>query len=109
METLKQIIYREEDGVIMIIPQNEETQIIPRFFSELSSVDKLPLESLRDFCLTKVNNLIYIVYSSDVDRLDIQPNEGEVICLVVSELEEADKLIVDSALNKCTELLNKNN
>ncbi len=90
----------------MIIPTNDNTQVIPRFINEFDENQKLPFLNLRDFCLTKTDSILYVVYTTDIDRLDIQPIEGEVVCLVVSELDTNDKSIVDSALQECTNLLN---
>lgn len=106
METFKQIIYRNEDTALMIIPTNEQIQIIPRFINELSDSQKQPFINLRDFCLTKTDTILYVVYTTDVDRLDIQPIEGDVVCLVVNELDQSDKDIINSALQECTNLLN---
>lgn len=105
MENLKQIIYREEDGVIMIIPENDNTQVIPRFKDDLSPTDAKPLDDLKTFCLTKVNELLYIVYLADEDRLDIQ-SKSEVICLALSEMQTDEKDIVTLAIDKCNQLLN---
>jgi hypothetical protein len=107
METFKQIVYRNEDTALMIIPTNDDIQIIARFVNELSDLQKQPFINLRDFCLTKTESILYVVYTTDVDRLDIQPIEGDVVCLVVSELEQSDKDIVNSALQECTVLLNQ--
>ena len=49
---------------------------------------------------------MYVVYTTDVDRLDIQPIEGDVLYFVVNELDQSDKDIVDSALQECSNLLN---
>ena len=107
METLKQIVYREEDGVIMIISNNENDQVIPRFLNELSQEDKSPLESLINYCLTKVEGLRYVVFLSEFNRMDVQPTDGEVVCLTLDELDNNDRGIIDLALSKCVELLNK--
>ena len=106
METFKQIVYRNEDTALMIIPTNADLEIIPRFVSDFDESQKAPFIALRDFCLTQVNAISYVVYTTDVDRLDIQPIEGDVICLVVSEMDSNDKSIVDAALQECTNLLN---
>jgi hypothetical protein len=106
METFKQIVYRNEDTALMIIPTNDDIQIIARFVNELSDLQKQPFINLRDFCLTKTDTIMYVVYTTDVDRLDIQPIEGDVVCLVVNELNQSDKDIVDSALQECSNLLN---
>ena len=90
----------------MIITTNEDIQIIPRFINDLSDSQKQPFINLRDFCLTKTDTILYVVYTTDVDRLDIQPIEGDVVCLVVDELDQSDKDIINSALQECTNLLN---
>jgi predicted lactoylglutathione lyase len=108
MENIKQVIYRHEDTALMIIPSDEEIQIVPRFVNELSEEDKASFLLLKDFCLTLVEDIQYIVYTNDVDRLDIQPSSGTVVCLTVNELEEADKLVVETVLSKCEELLKNN-
>ena len=107
METFKQIIYRDSDTALMIIPTNEDVQVIARFVNELSVEDQVPFENLKNFCLTQVDSILYVVYTQDVNRLDIQPIEGDVVCLVVSELDDVDKEIVDEVGLKCIELLNK--
>lgn len=90
----------------MIIPTNEDIQITPRFINDLSDSQKQPFINLKDFCLTKTDTILYVVYTTDVDRLDIQPIEGDVVCLVVDELDQSDKDIINSALQECTNLLN---
>lgn len=107
METFKQIIYRDSDTALMIIPTNEKLQIVPRFVNELSEQDAASLLALKDFCLTKVEALSYVVYLQEENRLDIQPIEGKVVCLVVSDLDETDKAIVEAAGEKCKQLLNQ--
>jgi len=106
METFKQIIYRDSDTALMIIPTNQELQILPRFVCDLSKKDAQPLISLREFCLKKVDELEYVVYISEINRLDIQPKIGAVLCLDVSTLDDSEKTIIQNAGVKCTELLN---
>lgn len=106
MENFKEIVYRDSDSALMIIPVNENLEIIPRFVNELPIDDKTPLDDLRTFCLTKVTELAYVVYKIDNNRLDIQPVEGEVVYLLVSEMDINDKEIVENAGIVCTKLLN---
>ena len=106
METFKQIVYRNDDTALMIIPTDDNIIVVPRFINELSDPIKQPFINLRDFCVTKTETILYVVYTTDVDRLDIQPVEGDVVCLVVSELDPVEKSIVESALQTCTNLLN---
>ena len=106
METFKQIIYRQEDGALMIIPQNDEIQIVPRFVNELSTEDKTPVENMINFCSTKVEGLCYIVYLAQEGRIDIQPTEGSVVSLPISELEEAENVIINASNSVFEKLLN---
>jgi hypothetical protein len=106
METFKQIIYREEDGAIMIIPTNEDVQIVPRFINELSVEDKAPINNILSLCLTKVESISYMIYLAEEDRLDIQTDDTNTICLKISELEESEKQIVEAANSVYSKLLN---
>ena len=107
METFKQIVYRESDKALLITPSNEG-MITPLYFvDELDVNDQAPLLDLRNFCLTKTSDLKYVVHISGTNRLDIQPNEGDLIYYMIDEMDQADKDVVLSAGNKCTELLNR--
>jgi hypothetical protein len=106
MENFKQIIYRDSDTALMILPLNDEIQIIPRFVNELTEEQKISFDDLKNFCLTKVSSLDYVVYTLDVNRLDIQATDNSVVCLMVSELDTKDKEIVQKVGLICTELLN---
>lgn len=106
MKTYKQIVYRQSDMALMIVPsdKNEITDI--RFVNDLNDTQKQAFLDLRDFLLTQVDSLDYSVYTSDINRLDAQPFEGETKCILVDELDINDKLIVDKVLAICLELLN---
>lgn len=106
MENFKQIIYRDSDTALMILPLNDEIQIIPRFVNELTEEQKYYFDELKNFCLTKVTALDYVIYTLDVNRLDIQDTNNDVVCLVVSELDDKDKEIVQKIGAICIELLN---
>jgi len=106
METFKQIIYRESDTALMIIPTNEDIQVVPRFVKELSESQQTTFEQLKEFCLTKTDSLSYGVYFTDEKRFDIQPIEGEVVLIYIDELDTQDKLIFDEVGVICTDLLN---
>lgn len=106
METFKQIVYRNEDTALMILPSNSDIEVTARFINEFDESQKIVFFNLRDFCLTKVDTILYVVYTTDVNRLDIQPIEGSVVCLDVDSLDENDQLIVNSALQECSNLLN---
>ena len=106
MENVKQIIYRQSDKALMIIPQNEELQVVPRFVNELTAEQQASFNELEAYCLTQQDPLVYTVYTTDVNRLDIQGEDSEVVCLIVSEMNPEDKSIVDKVGVICTELLN---
>lgn len=106
MKTYKQIVYRQSDTALMIVPSNESEQIDIRFVNDLNDTQKQAFLDLRDFLLTQVDSLDYSVYTTDVNRLDAQPLEGDTKCILVDELDTNDKLIVDKVLTICLELLN---
>ncbi|MEI8137285.1 MAG: hypothetical protein WCH21_08175 [Bacteroidota bacterium] len=106
MENFKQIVYRQSDKALMIIPQNDNIQVVPRFVNELTELQQVSFNELETFCLTQKDPLLYTVYTTDVNRLDIQGEDNEVICLNVSEMSPEDKAIVDKVGVICTELLN---
>ena len=106
MKTYKQIVYRQSDTALMIVPSNESEQTDIRFVNDLNDTQKEAFLDLRDFLLTQVDSLDYSVYTTDINRLDAQPVEGETKCILVDELDTNDKLIVDKVLAICLELLN---
>jgi hypothetical protein len=106
MKTYKQIVYRQSDTALMIVPTDENELADIRFVNDLNETQKQAFLDLRDFLLTQVDTLDYSVYTTDIDRLDAQPLVGETKCIVVSELDTNDKLIVDNVLAICLELLN---
>ena len=106
METFKQIVYRESDTALMIIPTNDELQVVPHFVNELSESQQTTFEQLKEFCLTKAESLAYGVYFTDERRFDIQPDSGDVVLVYIDELDTQDKLIFDEVGVICTELLN---
>lgn len=106
MENFKQIVYRQSDKALMILPQNEELQVVPRFVNELTVEQQASFNDLETYCLTQQDPLVYTVYTTDVNRLDIQGEDNQVVCLIVSEMSPEDKAIVDKVGVICTELLN---
>ena len=105
METIKQIVFRESDLVVMILPKSD-AEIVPRFLNEMQDSDRTPLEELKTLCRSLVNSeLKYVVYTSDGNTLNIEA-EDEDISLIVSEMSAEDKAIVDNAGVICTQLIN---
>lgn len=107
MKTYKQIVYRQSDTALMIVPTDENELTDIRFVNDLNDSQKEAFLALRDFLLTQVDTLDYSVYTTDIDRLDAQPLEGNTKCILVDELDTNDKLIVDNVLAICLELLNE--
>jgi hypothetical protein len=105
METIKQIIYREEDGALMIIANNPDAPIIPRFVQDLTTEQKTVIENLRVFVLTKITDIKYVVYTAEGNTLNLESNQDENITLNVADLGD-DKPIVDAVGLLCTQLLN---
>ena len=105
METIKQIVYREEDGALMIIANNPDAPIIPRFVQDLTTKQKTVIENLRVFVLTKITDIKYVVYTAEGNTLNLESNQDENITLNVSDLGD-DKPTVDAVGLLCTQLIN---
>jgi hypothetical protein len=106
MKTINKIVYRQSDQALMIIPQDDSIQVVTRFVNELTAEQQVSFNELMIFCLTQKDPLVYVIYTTDVNRLDIQGEDNQVVCLNVSEMNPIDKAIVDAALVICTELIN---
>lgn len=105
MEILKQIIYRDSDGVLMIIADNPDFPVTPRFYSELSTANKTIVDNLKTFALTQIADIKYMVYTTEGDTLDLESDQEENVRLIVADLGD-DKPIVDSYISMCNTLLN---
>jgi len=106
MKTYRQIVYRQSDTALMILPTDENEQTDIRFVNDLNDTQKQAFLDLRDFLLTQVEEFDYCSYTTNNDELCIQPITGLTVVLIVSELDENDKLTVDKVLAICLELLN---
>ena len=106
METFKQIIYREDDTALMIIPTNEQIQIIARFVNELSAERQAKFEELKAFCLTKIDTLQYVVSYTGSDVLNLQSDTDQTIQLIISDLSDSEKLLINEVNDICLELIN---
>lgn len=104
METLKQVIYRDSDGVIMLLA--ESNVFVPKriFSSELSAEDKTVFDNMRAFALTEVSPLMYIVYTKEDNILDLESADS-IPRFDVGQLG-ADKPTVDAFISMCETLLN---
>jgi hypothetical protein len=106
MKTYKQIVYRQSDTALMIVPSDASEQTSIRFVNDLNDEDKQTFLDLLDFLLTRVDTLDYSVYTTDINRLDAQPIKGETKCILIDELDTNNKLIVDKSLDICKKLIN---
>ena len=109
MNTIKQIVYTEQYNKTFVIEANEDTcPVIPRPIDEMTGEgQKEAFEALRTYCLTLIEGeLKFVIYTADINRLDIQPMEGEPVYKIVSEMAVEEKVIVDSVGLVCTQLIN---
>ena len=106
MNTIKQVVFREEDDVFMIVPNEVEVPVIPRYIYDLTVDQQATFQALKDFCLTQVDTLEYTVYTSESNTLDMQPISGTTVSLIVSEMSIDDKALVDNVGDICTLLIN---
>ncbi len=108
MENFKQVIFRTSDTALMIVNADENVETQCRFVKDLTDSQKLAFHVLGEYCATQIDppNFDYIVFTVDVDRLDIQCTEGNVACVVRSEMNVVNKKKLNNVLNICTELLN---
>jgi hypothetical protein len=109
METIKQIIYREEDRVLVPCPDSN-AEIIAHELDSLSVEDKASCEALRDWCIDKLEvgeTLAYVVYINDGYNLTIEATSGKLVKFKTNELDPSDKAIVDAVGQLCTILINE--
>lgn len=89
----------------MIISDNVDFQITPRFYSELSTENKKIVDNLKNFTLTQVADIKYIVYTIERDVLDLESNQEENVRILRADLGE-EKSILDVFITMCETLLN---
>ena len=106
MKTYKQIVYRQSDTALMIVPSDENEQTEIRFVNDLNETQKQIFLDLETFLLTKIDSIEYWVYMTDINRLDAQQSETNSVLILVDELDETDKLIVNKSLDICKKLIN---
>ena len=106
MRTVKEVVYREEDEVI-IIQANEGDPAI-RFLGELPNEQQVIFNTLKSFCLSLLDNgetIKYIVCKTDT--LYIQPVEGKEVEQVINELDATNKAKVVAVATICTNIINE--
>jgi len=106
METLKQVVYRNDDQVIVPCP-NSDKEIRLYFIPELSQQEQDICNNLKSFCETQIEtSLEYVVFLSEVDMLNIQGVDNEIKELLISDLNPEDKSKVDAVGALCLEWIN---
>jgi len=106
MKTFKQIIYRAEDGALMIVPSDNE-QVATRFTGDLSDVQKVAFFNLQTYLLTQVDTLSYAVYTTENNQLDAEPIEGITVQIPLDSMSEEDRDTVQNVLDICSQLINE--
>lgn len=110
MEKIKQIIYREEDHVLMIIPTDLSIEIIPRYTTDLSERYLNTFNELRNYLLTKIGSIKYITYIADDKSIHVQSNEDSSRVFDQNNMKSEEKTIINSYTEAlciiCEDILN---
>jgi hypothetical protein len=108
MEDFKQIVFRNEDEVLVIVPQSEDAITKVNFLNEIDSVKAGKLNALKNLCIEKIpvdSVLKYVVAEKGTNILNIEHSEG-VISLDITTLESSEQLIVSNSIQVCIQLIN---
>ena len=108
MENFKQIVYRNEDEVLVIVPQSENVNTTVNFLNEIDSVKAGKLNALKNLCIEKIpvdSVLKYVVAEKGTNILNIEHSEG-VISLDITTFESSEQLIVSDSIQVCIQLIN---
>lgn len=89
----------------MIIADNFDFPVTPRFYSELSTTNRTIIDNLKTFALTQISDIKYMVYTTEGNTLDLESNQEEDVRLIVADLGD-DKPTVDAYISMCDTLLN---
>ena len=112
IKEVKEIVYREADQTIIIIPIPIEGKGDPeiRFLYDLSSDRQDAFAELKVFCLSVLpaeSVLKYVIYKRDNGVLYVQPTSGKEVPEVVNDMAPADKTMIETVGLICTEILNE--
>jgi len=106
MENFKQIIYREEDQVIMIIPDNSSVEIVPRFLKDLPVEDASKFEDLKTLCINKVGVFYYLVTTRGSNILDLELENHITEKIDITSLTTEEIGLIRWISTYCTNLIN---
>ena len=105
METIKKVVYREEDKALVSEAQSNKVNV--SFVPALTVEQQAACNNLKGYCETQIETpLNYVVYLADGNTLNIQDMNNNTVVQVVSELSMEVKAIVDAVGLLCTQLLN---
>jgi hypothetical protein len=108
MENFKQIVYRNEDEALVIIPQSDDLEINVNFLGEIDADKANKLNTLKSLCIEKIPQdsvLKYVVAEKGTNILNIEHSIG-VVSLDITTLAQDKQLIVSDAIKACIRILN---
>ena len=106
MIDFKQIVYRNEDEALVIIPMLQDSLTKVFFLNQLENDEKNKLEALKELCESKIEEpLKYVVAEKGTNIINVEYENG-VLQLNILDLSNNEKLIVQNAIDVCTKLIN---
>jgi hypothetical protein len=106
MEDFKQIVFRNEDEALVIIPMLQESETKVFFLNQLETIEKSKLVALKELCESKIEEpLKYVVAEKGTNIINVEHKNG-VLQLNILDLSDSEKLIVQNAIDVCTKLIN---
>lgn len=106
MNDFKQIVFRNEDGALVIIPMLQDSLTKVFFLNQLETAEQNKLIELKELCESKIEEpLKYVVAERGTNILNVEYHEG-VLQLNILDLTDPEKLIVQDSIQVCTELIN---
>ncbi len=110
MDAIKQIIYREDDRVLMIVPNDLDIEIVPRTIDDLPARNLTVFNEMRDYLLTLIDSTEYIIYIAENKSLHLQSYNNAIRAYIYDELDAEKKSTLGSYMDAfyimCEELLN---
>jgi len=106
MNDFKQIVFRNEDGALVIIPMLQDSLTKVFFLNQLENDEKSKLEALKELCESKIEEpLKYVVAEKGTNIINVEYENG-VLQLNILDLTDPEKLIVQDSIQVCIELIN---
>ncbi len=106
MKDFKQIVYRNADEALVIVPLLEDSETKVFFLNQLEITKQNKLIALKELCESKIEeSLKYVVAEKGTNIINIEYENG-VLQLNILDILDAEKLIVQNAITVCVELLN---